>query len=178
MFWDLHVAIQNALGWNDSHLHEFRLTTEDGSARCFGLPTDEDHWRDAVHRPLPDWEHRVVGFLQSSGYRIDYNYDFGDNWQHAVIFEDRLPASPGKEYPRCTAGERSGPPDDCGGIHGYESLLEILAEPTHEQYKSSHRWASSFRGIRGQFDSEAFEEQRVKFEDPARRLRMMLDDIE
>ena len=79
-------------------------------------------------------------------------------------------------YPRCIAGERAGPPDDCGGTGGYSDLLEILADRSHEEYASSHRWAASIKGIRGKFDPAAFDEQQVKFENPARRLKRMLSD--
>ena len=173
-FWDLHVSIQSAFAWNDSHLHEFKLQSS-GMDRCFGLPTDEDEWRDPADRPLPDWEHRVADYLDAPGQRIYYCYDFGDDWRHALIFEEALPAVTGKKYPRCIAGERAAPPDDCGGIHGYASLLEILSDPQHEEYKSSHRWTVSMKGLRGKFDPEAFDEQAVKFANPAPRLKRMLE---
>jgi len=173
-FWDLHVAIQSAFGWNDSHLHEFRVTTATGVV-CFGLPTVEDCYHAPQDRPLPDWKHQVADLLDHTGQRIDYCYDFGDDWQHSIIFEEALTRAPGKKYPRCTAGERSAPPDDCGGLPGYESLLEILADPTHEEYQSSHRWAASIKGLRGKFHPEAFDEQAIKFANPALRLRRVLD---
>lgn len=176
-FWDLHVAIQSAFGWNDSHLHEFRVETSAGVS-CFGLPTDEDLYPAPEHRPLSGWQHKVADRLDHKGQRIGYCYDFGDDWQHVIVYEDALPKAPGKKYPRCTAGERAAPPDDCGGLPGYESLLEILADPVHEEYASSHVWASSIKGIRGKFDPEAFDEQAVKFANPASRLKRMLAEFE
>ena len=105
--------------------------------------------------------------------RLEYEYDFGDGWLHLVTLEEVLPAAPGKKYPRCTAGERSAPPDDCGGPGGYESLLEVLADPGDPDHASSHAWAASQKGIRGKFDPEAFDEQRVKFANPAPRLKRL-----
>lgn len=175
-FWDLHVAIQSAFAWNDSHLHEFKLTTRNGKRHCFGLPVDGDFDRGPDGQLMPVWRYQVADYLDAKEQRIEYLYDFGDNWQHAVIFEDALQKSPGKKYPRCTAGERSGPPDDCGGPRGYESLLEILADPTDEEYKSSHVWAASIKGRRGKFDAEAFDEQAVKFANPTPRLKRMLEE--
>lgn len=175
-FWDLHVAIQSAFGWNDSHLHEFSVPQESGrSNKCFGLPTDEDDFRAPDDRPLPGWKHRVADYFQTPGKKAAYCYDFGDDWQHVMILEDILPSAPGKKYPRCIGGERAGPPDDCGGVSGYENLLEILTDRDHEEHDSSHTWAASIKGLRGKFDPEAFDEQRVKFENPARRLKTMLD---
>ncbi|WP_290888169.1 plasmid pRiA4b ORF-3 family protein [Arenimonas sp.] len=169
-FWDLHVAIQSAFAWTDTHLHEFRPCGQrDGTPR-FGLPLDDFDDKP----PLPCWEHCVADVLSRANPRIEYEYDFGDGWEHTVVLEEVLEAAPGKKYPRCTAGERSAPPDDCGGPGGYESLLETLADPGDPEYKSSHLWASSQKGQRGKFDPEAFDEQQVKFANPAPRLKRLL----
>lgn len=169
-FWDLHVAIQSAFAWTDTHLHEFRPCGQrDGTPR-FGLPLDD--FDD--NPPLPCWEHCVADVLTRANPRIEYEYDFGDGWEHTVVLEEILEAAPGKKYPRCTAGERSAPPDDCGGPGGYESLLETLADPEDPEYKSSHLWASSQKGQRGKFDPEAFDEQQVKFANPTPRLKRLL----
>ena len=169
-FWDLHVAIQSAFAWTDTHLHEFRPWGQrDGTPR-FGMLLDD--FDD--NPPLPGWEHRVADVLTRANPRIEYEYDFGDGWEHTVVLEEILEAAAGKKYPRCTAGERSAPPDDCGGPGGYESLLESLANPEDPDYKSSHIWASSQKGQRGKFDPEAFDEQQVKFANPAPRLKRLL----
>ena len=175
-FWDLHVAIQSAFAWNDSHGHEFKVTTLNGKQLCFGMPVDGDFDRSPDCEVLPDWRSQVADYLDTKGQRIEYLYDFGDDWKHAVIFEDALQKSPGRKYPRCTAGERCGPPDDCGGVHGYASLLEILADPKGEEYKSSHVWAANMKGQRGKFDPEAFDEQAVKFANPVPQLKRMLEE--
>jgi len=72
------------------------------------------------------------------------------------------------------SGERSAPPDDCGGPHGYESLLETLADPDDPDHASSHAWACRQKGRRGRFDPEAFDEQKLKFANPAPRLKRLL----
>ncbi|ODS62541.1 MAG: hypothetical protein ABS41_09310 [Arenimonas sp. SCN 70-307] len=177
-FWDLHVAIQSAFAWTDTHLHEFRpVGQRDGHPRL-GMPLDDFDEREACptghNPPLPDWEHRVADILTPANPRLEYEYDFGDGWLHLVTLEEALTAAPGKKYPRCTAGERSAPPDDCGGPGGYESLLETLADPGDPEHKSSHVWASSQKGKRGKFDPEAFDEQQVKFANPAPRLKRLL----
>ncbi|MDR3418748.1 MAG: plasmid pRiA4b ORF-3 family protein [Nevskia sp.] len=173
-FWDLHIAIQSAFGWNDSHLHEFQVPAG-RVVQCFGIPMDKAGMEEP--ESLPGWQHRVADYLSPKKPRAIYWYDFGDDWYHAIQLEEVLPPAAGKKYPRCVAGERSGPPDDCGGPYGYQDLLAILADPGYPEHASLHRWAAGAKGRRGKFDPEAFDEQKVKFDDPARRLKWMLDGI-
>lgn len=169
-FWDLHVAIQSAFAWNDSHLHAFRVSGRDVGELYLGIPIDDF---GSGLPTVPSWERRVAEILTPAHPCVDYEYDFGDSWKHAIVLEDIVAAAPGKKYPRCTAGERAGPPDDCGGSHGYAALLEALANPDEEDYAASHVWATSQKGKRGLFDPEAFDEQQVKFANPAPRLRRL-----
>lgn len=169
-FWDLHVAIQSAFAWNDSHLHEFRAGGQRGNELRFGIPLDDPD----DDPPRPGWDHRVADVLTVADPTLEYEYDFGDSWEHRVVLEGILEPSPGKTYPRCTAGERSAPPDDCGGPMVYADLLATLADPEDPGHASSHVWASSQKGKRGRFDPEAFDEQRVKFANPKLRLKRLL----
>ena len=172
-FWDLHVAIQSAFAWNDSHLHEFRPVGQGDGKPRFGLPFND--FDD--HPPLAGWEHRVAEVLTRANPRLEYEYDFGDGWEHLIVLEDILEAAPGKSYPRCTAGERAGPPDDCGGPPGYASLLATLADPEDPDHAEWQRWAAMQKGLRGRFDPEAFDEQKVKFANPAPRLKRLLAEL-
>jgi hypothetical protein len=168
--WDLHVAIQSAFAWNDSHLHEFRPVGQRRGKPRFGLPFTDF----GGEPPLPCWEHRVADVLTRSNPRLEYEYDFGDGWEHLILLEDILEASPGKSYPRCTAGERAAPPDDCGGPPGYASLLETLRNPQDPEHAEWQCWAAKKKGIRGRFDPEAFDEQKVKFANSTQRLKRLL----
>jgi hypothetical protein len=121
----------------------------------------------------------VADVLTVADPTLEYEYDFGDGWEHRVVLEEILEPAPGRTYPRCTAGERSAPPDDCGGPGGYESLLATLAtlaDPEDPDHASSHVWASSQKGKRGTFDPEAFDEQKVKFVNSMLRLKRLLAD--
>lgn len=169
-FWDLHIAIQSAFGWMDSHLHEFRREEARDVSVRYSIPIDAF---DDVPI-LPSWEHRIVEALGAGSTTLYYEYDFGDGWLHRITFEEVLPPAAGKKYPRCTAGERNAPPDDCGGPSGYAELLKVLANPDDPEHGDSHVWASSQKGGRGKFDPEAFDEQRVKFANPRRRLKQLL----
>ena len=83
-------------------------------------------------------------------FRFEYEYDFGDGWQHEVLFEGRLEAEPGKQYPLCLEGARACPPEDVGGVWGYADFLEAIADPEHEEHDGLLEWAG------GRFDPEEF----------------------
>jgi len=74
------------------------------------------------------------------GNRIRYVYDFGDDWRHDIVVEDVAAPRLGMAYPRCVAGRRARPPEDCGGVWGYHCLLEILADPDHPDHAETLRW--------------------------------------
>jgi hypothetical protein len=135
---DLHDAIQAAMGWDDSHLHAFDIGGE----------------RYGDRRSLDDVadENRVTldGLLKSGVARFAYTYDFGDDWEHTVAFEKSVPAAEGVSYPICIAGKRNCPPEDCGGIWGYEQLLAILADPAHPEHAERIDW------IGDEFDPDEF----------------------
>jgi hypothetical protein len=107
-FWGLHVAIQDAMGWLDSHLHEFEVADPStGGVVRVGIPDDE--FPD--ERPMsPGWAVLVAPYFRGSGVTARYVYDFGDAWVHRLTFEGRSPRTPGTAYPRCAGGARRCPP--------------------------------------------------------------------
>jgi hypothetical protein len=162
-FWDLHVAIQDAMGWLDCHLHEFRVKDVNGKELCLGIPDMDD-----FEEILPGWKYKVAKFLSLARPTFEYVYDFGDDWRHKVELEAVLPAEPGVIYPRCIKGKRACPPEDCGGPWGYQDLLTILADPKHEEHKSMKAWLESMK--EEPFDPESFEPSSVEFWDPKERF--------
>jgi len=84
-FWDLHVAIQDAMGWTDSHLHDFEMnhSIEKGKQHM-GIPDDDGF--DDVYHTLPGWDYRVRDYLIINDQFI-YSYDFGDGWKHRIEYE-------------------------------------------------------------------------------------------
>jgi len=162
-FWDLHVAIQDAMGWLDSHLHAFRLPDlRQGTLVQIGIPDDE---YGSGRRTFPGWEIRVEDYLHEASPVAVYEYDFGDGWIHVVQLEARLAARRKQSYPVCLAGKRKCPPEDCGGIPGYELLLEAIADPDHPEHDSLVEWAE------GSFNAEKFEASDVAFDDPQVRRK-------
>lgn len=128
----LHNAIQSVMGWNDYHLYAFEVCgVEYGDPY---LVDDELEMGDASHLTVETVFPRIRS-------KRGYLYDFGDNWRHTIVLEKRLEPEPGQRYPLCIDGERSCPPEDCGGIGGYKELLEILRNPEHEDYEQMRTWA-------------------------------------
>ncbi len=140
----LHNVLQIAMGWEDCHMHEFRIGpqrygTPDPMERAFGGPPT------ASERTA-----RLFDVLARVGAKAVYTYDFGDSWDHQIVVEKRLAPEPGSAYPACLAGERHGPPEDCGGIPGFYNLLEAIRDPEHEEHEELLDW------VGGSFDPDAF----------------------
>jgi hypothetical protein len=172
-FYELHVAIQDAMGWLDYHLHEFRL--HDPRSRQpmrIGLPDDEDD----LEPPLrAGWKVPIKRYFKRPGDRVAYGYDFGDNWQHDVQLTAIALAEPARAYPRCADGARACPPEDCGGIPGYEELLRILADAKHPERRSTIAWLKGHAKNYHPYRPDEFDPAAVAFMDPAERFRMMLE---
>jgi hypothetical protein len=86
--------------------------------------------------------------------RFKYEYDFGDGWLHEVLFEGYRPVEKGMKYPVCLEGARACPPEDVGGVWGYDEFLQALADPDHERHEEFMEWA-------GPFDPEEFDPKEV-----------------
>jgi hypothetical protein len=123
-----HDVIQHAMGWEDGHLHLFSTGWAD-----YGRPDPELGHRDEHTVPLAQ-------LLVGTGDTLRYTYDFGDDWEHDILLEKVLPVDPETTYPACTAGKGTCPPEDCGGVGGYESLKEILAGPADEEQREMLEW--------------------------------------
>ncbi|XXF76751.1 plasmid pRiA4b ORF-3 family protein [Myxococcaceae bacterium GXIMD 01537] len=145
----LHDVLQVAFGWTNSHMHLF----EDASGRQYGhkAPGDADDFSFGGPPLLDEREYTVADVAPRARGVFGYVYDFGDDWVHRIRVKKVQAPEPGKKYPACVAGKRAAPPDDCGGVPGYEDLLEILRDPTHEEHAEMLEW------VGGAFDPEAFE---------------------
>lgn len=161
-FYDLHVAIQDGMGWMDSHLHDFRIVPR----RAFNLgiriecPFAIEEIEEKA--PLLTTEIRVSDFLDEPGDRSLYDYDYGDGWEHDVVLEGIISKDPDRPYPLCLAGELACPPEDCGGIPGYYDCIKALK--ARDNSEGLLDWLGSWRPDR-------FDPAEVKFWRPATRLR-------
>ena len=152
----LHGVLQTALGWTNSHLHMFRF----GDERV-GMPyklgdLDETYTRSGRIVHLAD-------LVARGDRRMVYEYDFGDGWTHTIEIDDALD----EEGPKlaCLDGARACPPEDCGGVDGYHHLLEILFDPTHEEFEDSRQWVGPA------FEPERFDLRSVNLQLERQRYR-------
>jgi Plasmid pRiA4b ORF-3-like protein len=136
----LHRVIQVAFGWSDAHLHQFEGAG--GSWRRRGTSAPRPRLKDG-------WLLCEVAPRERSGFW--YVYDFGDGWEHHVLVEAELPPEPGVVYPRCLAGERACPPEDCGGVPGYADILDAVRHPDRPDADELLDWVGE------DFNPEAFD---------------------
>lgn len=130
-FWDLHVAIQDSMGWLDYHLHSFNPPRKPGGIKAkIGILGAE-----FVDQTVEGWDVPISNFFMDVGDSLEYEYDFGDSWSHEVILVGiLLKKDPKLKYPQCVDGQRACPPEDHGGVGGYEQLLDILADSSNAEY--------------------------------------------
>jgi hypothetical protein len=168
-FWDLHVAIQDAMGWLDRHLHAFQVLRPDtGETSHIGIPDEDPIDLEDVY--LPGWEIPLAEFFAEPGARAEYEYDFGDRWMHEVVLEEVLPRVPERRYPVCVDGARAFPPEGCGGGPGYERLLRALGGPKDERHEELSQRAGRA------YDPAAFDAVKVRFDNPKLRWRRTFAD--
>jgi hypothetical protein len=142
---ELHDILQDVIGWTDSHLHQFII-----GGMYYGVP-DPDFDNDIVNEMKAKLAH-VAGRVKS---KFVYEYDFGDGWDHEILVEKILPPEPGARNPLCLAGARNCPPEDCGGIYGYEDLLKTISDPKHPDHENMLEWLGE------NFDPEDFDVDEV-----------------
>jgi hypothetical protein len=131
----LHAVLQIAMGWTNSHLHQFKV--------------GEDYYSDTRHHSAefeddpPILEERTATLRKIAPSEQDvlrYEYDFGDSWEHEITVEKILPNTAASSSARCLEGARACPPEDCGGTPGYDDLLKILENRKHPEHKSMKEW--------------------------------------
>ncbi len=137
---ELHLTLQLAFGWTDSHLHAFRPDRRDARGRRERNLADES----AI---------RVGELLTGAGDRLEYEYDFGDSWVHQIVVEETV-ADGGTV--RCLGGRRAGPPEDCGGVFFYTDLVEAWGHPEHPAYGEA---AEMLEGNPASFDREMIDDR-------------------
>ena len=140
---ELHAIIQIAMGWTDSHLHQFIAG------------------RERYREPEPDFDDdakpeagvRIDSLLKREKQWITYEYDFGDGWEHRLTLEKVLPEESGEAVPKCLDGRRGRPPEDVGGVYGYARFLEIYRDESHPEHDEMVEWAGEYFNPEG-FDIE------------------------
>jgi hypothetical protein len=151
----LHDIIQVAMRWTGSHIFEFEVGN-----RIYGEPYPG--WDEPGRRVFKAGGVRLKDLVGRGIDRFRYIYDFGDYWRHDIILEGIREGDEDQDYPAFVDGARRAPPDDVGGISGFEHFLEAIADPGHEDHEQMTTWYG------GLFDPEDIDE---------RHIRMILDDF-
>lgn len=145
-----HLHLQLAMGWQNCHHYQFKIGGEIyGNLEVLYDPNGDLEIIDSLETMLSDIVPQDGEWL-----KFVYEYDFGDNWEHEILFEGCVPAEKGARYPLCTEGERACPPEDVGGAYGYDEYLEALADPNHEEHEAYTQW-------QGPFDPEKFDAEQI-----------------
>lgn len=139
-----HDMIQIVMGWENSHLHEFRIGKD-----SFGMTSDPMGGDLDMVDSLDENDYRLSELGLRVKSKLSYQYDFGDDWTHQIVLEKVLPFQPGFA-PVCVKGVRACPAEDSGGPYGYAETLAILADPRHPAHKETSEW------IGDGFNPEAF----------------------
>lgn len=148
-FEELHFIIQTAFGWRNEHLFCFRKIFKDRSVVTIDYkPSDEfflfeRNYLDKTHLPN-DGDYEATEILLSDFFKkvkdtITYEYDFGDSWEHKIVLEEIEEGT--LLYPTCVKAKGKTPPENCGGIWGYNDMLEVLLfEKPKSEYNNIKRW--------------------------------------
>lgn len=116
----LHTVLQIAMGWTDSHLHQFSLPTPREQPVIYYGMRDPDVDKS---RTMDERRYRLNELINTPRQKLIYEYDFGDLWDHVLVLEKILEPDPDVRYPRCTAGKLACPLENSGGVYGYYQVL-------------------------------------------------------
>jgi len=149
----LHLVLQAAVGWTNSHLYEIR-------ARDVGWGVPDPDWGDG---PLDARKMRLLGVLEDTGAKtLNYLYDFGDGWEHTIKVERITDPMPGLTYPLLIDATGRCPPEDVGGPWGYAEFLEAIANPKHENHADMVQWVG-----------ELFDPNTIAFDEHAKAVEAL-----
>jgi hypothetical protein len=166
---DLHLVIQVAMGWENYHVYDYSKSTprtwyrlpmegeKDFMKELFGdiLEGFSDIMEQELEHERDVRKTKINEVLTKENTRFQYQYDMGDSWYHTILLEKILVPEAGVSYPICLKGKRACPPEDCGGVWGYEDLLEILKDKKHDSHKNVLEWLD-IKSAK-EFDVEAFD---------------------
>lgn len=161
---NLQHAIICAMGWSGGHLHKFSFAKtalgmrkrDQSITSLHHFPGDEVMSEDGIDSE----QEKILTWFDAPKRHAIFSYDFGDGWEHTVVFEKTFPSEPRVRYPRCIEGARACPPEDCGGIGGYYDILEALKEPNKKEHANLLEWLGDA------YDPEVFDATHIKSRRP------------
>lgn len=144
-FYQFHNIIQTVMGWENDHMFEF-----DQGNLSIGIPHEDFRGEVQDAKKI-----KINEVLSEEGQKLPYIYDYGDSWKHVIVIEKILNKDDNSQkYPACIKGKRACPPEDCGGVWGYEEMVEALKDKNHPKYEHWFEWV-------GEFDPEKFDLEEV-----------------
>lgn len=159
-FFELHAAIQIAFGWENSHMHIFEIEDD-----RIGI-SDFDEFEDEY-----TIDERTIRLFQTGlneKDKFEYIYDFGDHWVHEIQVTKILDPK-NTFYPKCVRGAMNRPPEDCGGIYGFENFKEIMGNRKHPEFKEMKTWYG------GMYDEELFLKDQIN--DNFKKFDLIIDEM-
>jgi hypothetical protein len=156
----LHDIIQIAMGWTDSHLFAFYA-----GDRQYGVPYPE--YDMGGPRVFHAKSMHLKALVSRGTNRFVYEYDFGDSWRHDIVIEEDMDGLPDRDYPVFIGGQGRCPPEDVGGVSGFEEFLEAIRKPRHPEHRRMLEWYGRT------YDPQDIDERRIRrlIEDMAARRR-------
>ncbi|MFK5937965.1 MAG: plasmid pRiA4b ORF-3 family protein [Sulfurimonas sp.] len=133
-FYDLHVIIQNVFDWHNAHLFEFMIKKKQ-------IADHEDEYGE--ENILPAREILIEDEFKRKSQKALYIYDFGDHWEHEIVLERSFKPEEGKKYPLCIEAQGNTPPEDVGGVWGFEDFKKIMQDKNHPEYLEMKEWYGS-----------------------------------
>lgn len=150
-FGEFHEIIQNIFDWEDSHLHQFVLDMNTAIV-CM----DSEFYEPIFEKEYDEEEVILSKIFKKVGDKIEYVYDFGDDWIHTVKLEEILDKEEDKNYPYLVTGKMAAPVEDCGGIWGWTELCEAMKDKNHERREEFLEYYNEFKP--DEFTKEEIEE--------------------
>ncbi|MHC1712870.1 MAG: plasmid pRiA4b ORF-3 family protein [Solidesulfovibrio sp.] len=146
----LHDIIQIVMGWKDYHLHEFIIKNNIYTEN----PESPDEGKEENKFILED-------LIKRKNTSFKYHYDFGDDWLHTVVVEN-INFNENIRFPLCCLeGARACPPEDVGGIYGYEDFCKSISDENDKNHKDMKEWYASIPWNKREFNSEEFDSELV-----------------
>lgn len=137
-FLHLHYVIQAAFEWYDVHLFSF----SPGGYGTFPIIQENDYenqlFESDMQKNMEASEVKLSEIFHREGQKYTYIYDFGDDWHHKILLEKIVDEI--SDAPQCLEGKGKCPPEDCGGVWGYESIKEIMSNESHPEYEEYRNW--------------------------------------
>jgi hypothetical protein len=144
-FYQLHCILQLAMGWTNSHCHEFR-----DLFRTNVVFNNMTHYQEQdMPQCIDSRSIKIKDYLKENAFMI-YVYDMGDYWLHGLFVEKVISPLEGQFYPICIEGAGNCPPEDCGGVGGYFEMAAILKRKKGELYHQYVQWLGE------EYNSQAF----------------------